>query len=116
MKARIPNQPQGNRNDMMARIQKMQEEMQRVQEEVENTDFTACAGGDAVTVTLNGKHELQSVKIKPEIVDPEDVEMLEDFITIAFNEALRKATETMEQRMNEVTGGMNIPGFPGFGF
>ncbi len=116
MKARIPNQPQGGRNDMMARIQKMQEDMQRVQEEVENTDFTAGAGGDGVTVTLNGRHELQSIKIKPEIVDPEDVEMLEDFITIAFNEALRKATETMETRMSEVTGGMNLPGIPGLGF
>ena len=110
MKARIPNQPQGSRNDMMQRIQKMQEDMQRAQEEVEASEFTACAGGDAVTVTLNGKHELVSVKIKPEIVDPEDVEMLEDFITIAFNEALRKASEAMETRMGSVTGGMNIPG------
>ena len=116
MKARIPNQPQGGRNDMMARLQKMQEDMARVQEEVENTEFTAGAGGDAVTVTLNGKHELISIKIKPEAIDPEDAEMLEDFITIAFNEALRKATETMEARMGEVTGGMNMPGLPGFGF
>ena len=116
MKARIPNQPQGGRNDMMARLQKMQEDMARVQEEVENTEFTAGAGGDAVTVTLNGKHELVSVKIKPEVIDPEDAEMLEDFITIAFNEALRKAAETMEARMGEVTGGMNLPGMPGLGF
>ena len=110
MKARIPNQPQGGRNEMMQRLQKMQEDMARVQEEVENTEFSACAGGDAVTVTLNGKHELQSIKISPEAVDPEDVEMLEDFITIAFNEALRKANDAMESQMNGVTGGMNIPG------
>ncbi len=116
MKARIPNQPQGGRNDMMAKLQKMQEDMARVQEEVENTEFTAGAGGDLVTVTLNGKHELVRVKINPEAVDPEDPEMLEDFITIAFNEALRKASETMETRMSEVTGGMNLPGIPGFGF
>ena len=116
MKARIPNQPQGSRNDMMQKIQKMQEDMQIAQEEVENTDFTAGAGGNAVTVTLNGKHELQSIKISPEAVDPEDTEMLEDFITIAFNEALRKANEAMETRMNAVTGGMNIPGLSGLGF
>ncbi len=116
MKARIPNQPQGSRNDMMQKIQQMQADMQLAQEEVENTEFSACAGGDAVTVTLNGKHELVSVKISPEAVDPEDVEMLEDFITIAFNEALRKANEAMEQRMGAVTGGMNIPGLSGLGF
>lgn len=109
MKARIPNQPQG-RNDMMQRIQKMQEDMERAQADVENAAFSAGAGGDAVTVTLNGKHELQSIKIKPEAVDPEDIEMLEDFITIAFNEALRKANEAMESAMSGVTGGMNIPG------
>ncbi|MBQ7638096.1 MAG: YbaB/EbfC family nucleoid-associated protein [Clostridia bacterium] len=116
MKARIPNQPQGSRNDMMRQLQQMQEDMARVQEEIENTDFTAGAGGDAVTVTLNGKHELQSIKINPEAVDPEDIEMLEDFITIAFNEALRKANEAMESGMGSVTGGMNIPGLSGFGF
>lgn len=110
MKARISGQPQGSRNDMMQRIQKMQEDMQKVQEEVENTEFSAGAGGDAVTVTLNGKHELVGIKIKPEAVDPEDSEMLEDFITIAFNEALRKANEAMESKMGSVTGGMNIPG------
>lgn len=110
MKARISGQPQGSRNDMMQRIQKMQEDMQRVQEAVENTEFSAGAGGDAVTVTLNGKHELVGIKIKPEVIDPEDSEMLEDFITIAFNEALRKANEAMESQMGAVTGGMNIPG------
>ena len=116
MKARIPNQPQGGRNDMMAKLQKMQEDMARVQEEVENTEFTAGAGGDAVTVTLNGKHELVSIKIKPEVIDPEEAEMLEDFITIAYKEALRKANDTMEARMGEVTGGMNLPNIPGLGF
>ena len=116
MKARIPNQPQGGKNDMMARLQKMQDDMARVQAEVEATEFSAGAGGDAVTVTLNGKHELVGIKIKPEAIDPEDAEMLEDFITIAFNEALRKANEAMETRMGEVTGGMNLPGIPGLGF
>ena len=113
MKARIPGQNNMSRNDMMQRIQKMQEDMQAKQEEVENTDFTAGVGGDLVEVTLNGRHEVQSVKIKPEAVDPDDVEMLEDFLTIAFNEAVRKANETMEREMNSISGGLNIPGFPG---
>ena len=110
MKARIPGQNNMSRNDMMQRIQKMQEDMQAKQEEVENTDFTAGAGGDLVEVTVNGKHEVQSIKIKPEAVDPDDVEMLEDFLTIAFNEAVRKANDAMEREMNSVSGGLNIPG------
>lgn len=115
MKARIPNQGGASRNDMMARIQKMQEDMQAKQEEIENSDFSAGAGGGAVEVTINGKHEVQSIKISPEAVDPEDVEMLEDFLTIAFNEAVRKANDTMEREMGAITGGMNIPGLGGLG-
>ncbi len=111
MKARIPNQP--NRNEMMMRIQKMQEEMQRVQEEVENSEFTASAGGGAVEVTVTGKHEITSIKMKPEIVDPEDIDMLEDLLLASLNEAIRKANDTMEQTMNGVTGGLNIPGMGG---
>ncbi|MBQ3518710.1 MAG: YbaB/EbfC family nucleoid-associated protein [Clostridia bacterium] len=111
MKARIPNQP--NRNEMMMRIQKMQEEMQRVQEEVENSEFSASAGGGAVEVTVTGKHEITSIKMKPEIVDPEDIDMLEDLLLASLNEAIRKANDTMEQTMNGVTGGLNIPGMGG---
>ena len=110
MKARIPGQNNMSRNDMMQRIQKMQEDMQAKQEEVENTEFTAGAGGDLVEVTVSGKHEVRAIKIKPEAVDPDDVEMLEDFLTIAFNEAIRKANDAMEREMNSVTGGMSIPG------
>ena len=110
MKKRIPGQSNMSRNDMMQRIQKMQEDMQAKQAEVENTDFTAGAGGDLVEVTVNGKHEVQNIKIKPEAVDPDDVEMLEDFLTIAFNEAIRKANDAMEREMNSVSGGLNIPG------
>ena len=115
MKARIPNQGGGSRADMMAKLQKMQEDMQAKQAEVEETEFTAGAGGDTVTVTVNGRHEVKSIHIKPEAVDPEDTEMLEDFLTIAFNEAVRKANETMEREMNGVTGGLNLPGFGAFG-
>ena len=111
MKARIPQQP--NRNEMMQRIQKMQEEMQRVQDEVESTEFTASAGGGAVEVTVTGKHEVVSIKMKPEVIDPEDTDMLEDLLLASLNEAIRKANDTMEQTMNGVTGGLNIPGMGG---
>jgi len=108
MKARIPNQP--NRNDMMKKIQEMQDNMTRIQEEVENTEFTSSVGGGAVEVTVNGKNEVTSVKLKPEIVDPEDVEMLEDLIMSAVNESIRKAGEAMEKGMEEAKGGLSIPG------
>lgn len=115
MKARIPNQNQGSRNDMMQKIQKMQEDMNAAQEEVENSEFTACAGGGAVEVKVSGKHEVLSVSIKPEVVDPEDVEMLEDLLIASLNEAIRKANDTMESRMSSITGGLNIPGLGGLG-
>ncbi len=110
MKARIPNQNNMSRNDMMAKIQKMQEDMANKQEEIENSEFSASAGGGAVEVKVSGKHEILSVSIKPEVVDPEDVEMLEDLLIASLNEAIRKATETMDREMNSFTGGLNIPG------
>lgn len=110
MKARIPNQNQGN---MMQKIQKMQEEMARVQTEVEETEFSASAGGGAVEVTVTGKHEVKSVKLKPEVVDPEDIEMLEDLLIASLNEAIRKASDAMDSEMGKLTGGLNIPGMPG---
>lgn len=109
MKARIPGaQSQGN---MMKKVQEMQENMQRVQEEVENTEFSASAGGGAVEISVNGKNEILSVKIKPDVVDPEDTEMLEDLILACANEALRKASETMDREMGKITDGM--PPIPG---
>ena len=113
MKARIPNQP--SRNDMMQKIQKMQEEMNNVQEEVENSEFSASSGGGAVEVTVTGKHEVKAIKIQPEVVDPEDVEMLEDLLIASLNEAIRKANDTMETRMNGLMGRLNIPGLGGLG-
>lgn len=115
MKARIPNQNQPSRNEMMQRIQKMQEDMARVQEEVEASEFTASAGGGAVEVRVSGKHEVLGITLKPEVVDPEDVEMLEDLLKASLNEAIRKSNDTMEREMNGVTGGMNIPGLSGLG-
>lgn len=112
MKARIPGAPQGG-NNMMKQIQKMQEDMERIQQEVEETTFTASAGGGCVEASVNGKHEVLSVKISPDVVDPDDVEMLEDMVMAAMNEALRKATEAMDQGMERAKGGLSIPGFPG---
>lgn len=115
MKARIPNQPQVSRNDMMQKIQKMQDDMAAKQEEIENSEFTASAGGGAVEVRVSGKHEVLGISIKPEVVDPEDVEMLEDLLMASLNEAMRKADDTMEREMNSLTGGLNIPGLGGLG-
>ena len=109
MKARIPGAP--NQANMMKKIQEMQENMQKKQEEVENTEFSASAGGGAVEITVNGKHELLAVKINPEVVDPEETDMLEDLVLACANEALRKASETMDREMGKFTEGM--PSLPG---
>jgi DNA-binding YbaB/EbfC family protein len=114
MKARIPNQGGNSQANMMKKIQDMQNEMARIQQEVEESEFEACSGGGAVEVKVNGKHEILSVNIKPEVVDPDDVEILSDMIVAATNEALRKASETMEQKMGGVSSGLGLPA--GFGF
>ena len=92
-------------------IAQMQEAMNAAQTEVENRSFTASVGGGAVEAVANGKKELVSLTIKPEAVDPEDVEMLQDLVVSAVNEALRQADEAMEAGMNGVTGGLNLGGF-----
>lgn len=102
MNQKVPN--------VVKQAQLMQEKMESVQSEVESKTVEATAGGGAVTVVMSGKKEIQSVKIKPEAVDPEDVETLEDLITVAVNDAVKKAEELMESAMNEITGGINIPG------
>ena len=111
MKARIPNANQGG--NMMQKIQKMQEEMAKTQAAVEETEFSASVGGGAVEVTVNGKHEVKSIAMKPEVVDPEDRDMLEDLLLASLNEAIRKANEAMESEMGKLTGGLNIPGMGG---
>jgi len=108
MKARIPGAPQGG--NMMKKIQEMQENMTAIQQEVEATEFTSSVGGGAVEVTVNGAHEVTAVNLKPEIVDPEDIDMLQDLIISAFNESIRKANEAMEQGMERAKGGLSIPG------
>ncbi|MCT4593613.1 MAG: YbaB/EbfC family nucleoid-associated protein [Anaeromicrobium sp.] len=100
----------GNMNNMMKQVQKMQKEMEKMQSQLEEKEVEASAGGSAVTVKVNGKKELLDVVIKPEVVDPDDIEMLQDLILAATNEALRKADEMMNSEMGKVTGGLNIPG------
>ena len=95
---------------MMKQAQKMQLEAARAQEEITQMEFEATAGGGMVKVVAMGDMTIKSVSIDPEAVDPEDVEMLEDMVMAAVNEALRSATEATSQRMNAVMGGMKIPG------
>lgn len=101
----------GNMNNLMKQAQRMQRQMEESQKELESTEFTAAAGGGAVEVTVTGKKEVTKIKLAPEAVDPEDVEMLEDVIMAAVNEALRKAEEASVANMAKVTGGLG-GGFP----
>ena len=107
MKARIPDAQGGN---MMKKIQQMQEDMTRIQEEIEATEFTSSVGGGAVEVTVNGSHEVLSIKMQPDVVDPEDIEMLEDLLISALNESIKKANDAMDQGMEKAKGGLSIPG------
>ena len=99
-----------NQAAMMKQAQKMQQEMLRMQEEMENKTFTAAAGGGMVTATVNGKHELLNIEINPEAVDPDDVEMLQDMVIAAVNEALRTAETDKANQMSRMTGGLNLGG------
>jgi DNA-binding YbaB/EbfC family protein len=96
--------------DLMKQAQKMQQDLQKAQEELANMTVEGTAGGGMVVVKMNGQHEVLSVKIDPEAVDPDDVEMLEDLIIAAFNEAQEKISKTNEDEMSKLTGGMKIPG------
>lgn len=98
------------KNDMMKQIQQMQEEMQRAQEALEEQIVEGSAGGGAVKVTCNGSKVINSVKIDPEVIDEDDVEMLEDLIVAAVNDALGKVDEIQSSEMGKLTGGINIPG------
>ena len=97
-------------NDIMQQAQRMQMELARAQEEAQELSYTATSGGGMVEVTALGTGELESIVIDPEAVDPDDVEMLQDMVLGAVNEALRGIAEATEQRMSSVTGGLNIPG------
>ncbi|MDD6812756.1 MAG: YbaB/EbfC family nucleoid-associated protein [Lachnospiraceae bacterium] len=103
----------GNMNNLMKQAQRMQRQMEESQKELEVKEFTAKAGGGAVEVTVTGKKEITKVKLSQEVVDPDDVEMLEDLVMAATNEALRMADEANAEVMNKMTGGLGLGGgFP----
>ena len=93
---------------LMRQAQKMQQDMQRAQEELQAREFSATAGGGMVTAVVNGAKQLTKLTTSPDCVDPDDVEMLEDLVTAAVNEALRNAAETAEREMGRITGGMGL--------
>ena len=107
----FPGMGMGGTMQQLARqAQKLQQQMTKMQEELEEREYEATAGGGVVTARVNGKKELVALTIKPEAVDPDDVEMLQDTVMAAINEALRTATETSEREMGKLTGGMNLGG------
>ena len=106
----FPGGMPGNMNNLMKQAQKMQRQMEEAQKELEEKEVTAAAGGGAVEVTVSGKHEITKVKLSPEVVDPDDIEMLEDMVAAAINATVKQVDETAEAEMGKLTGGMNIPG------
>ena len=103
----------GNMNNLMKQAQRMQRQMEEKQKELEEKQYSASAGGGAVTVTVSGKKEVLSVKLSEEVVDPDDIEMLEDLIMAATNEAFRKLDEESQSSMAKITGGMGgLGGLP----
>ena len=100
----------GGMGNLMKQAQQMQQKMLKLQEEIAKRTLDASVGGGMVTVTVNGKSEVLRIKIEPQVVDPEDVEMLEDLIVAGVNEALRKAQEMVSEEMSKLTGGLKIPG------
>ena len=114
MKARLPKGMGGgapnNMNAMIRQAQKIQEEMETLQAELDAKEYEVNAGGGMVTVKINGKKEILNIDIKPEIVDPEDIETLSDTLVAAVNEALRRVEQTNSEAMGKLTGGMNLPG------
>lgn len=104
-----PGPKKNNQMAQMQQIQAMQKRMEDAQAAIEVMETEASAGGGAVTVRVNGKHELVSVSLKPEIVDPDDIEMLQDLIVAAANEAMRQIEETSQQEMSKVTGSLGLP-------
>lgn len=110
MKCRIPSNGPSNRNEMMKQMQKMQNDMAALQEDLENREYIGTAGGNSVSITVDGKHLVKKIEINKEIVDPDDTEMLEDLLTVAFNAAVTNATDIAEKEMGAITGGLNIPG------
>ena len=101
----------GNMNNLMKQAQRMQKQMEEQQKELEEKEFTASAGGGAVEVVISGKKEIKKVTLQPEVVDPDDIDMLEDLIMAATNEAIRQVEEYSQESMAKITGGLG-GGFP----
>lgn len=99
-----------NMNNLMKKAQKMQQDMLALQEELKERTYTATSGGGMVSATVNGSHEVVSLEIKPEAVDPDDIEMLQDMIIAAINSAMTEQEQTTNSEMSKITGGMSMPG------
>lgn len=102
----MPGGMPGNMNNIMKQAQKMQKQMEEAQAELEESSYTATAGGGAVEVVISGKKEITSIKFDPEVVDPDDIEMLEDLTMAAVNEAIRKMEDISTEKMSKITGGI----------
>ena len=115
MKARLPKGVGGqpNMQSMIKQAQKMQEDMTNLQEDLDAREYEVNAGGGVVTVKINGKMEILSIDIKPEVVDPDDIETLSDNLVAAMNEAIKKVSEINSTEMGKITGGLNVPGLSG---
>lgn len=100
----------GNMNNLMKQAQRMQRQMEQMQKDLETQTVEATAGGEAVRVVVSGKKEIMEIELKPEVVDPDDIEMLQDLVVAAVNEGLRKADEMVNSQMSSLTGGLNLPG------
>ena len=111
MKARIPGA--NNMGNLMQQAQKMQEQMQETQAELEAREYETSAGGGVIKVAINGKKEITKVSIDPSVVDPDDVEMLEDLVAAAVNEAIRTVEDDAAEEMGKITGGLGGLGIPG---
>ena len=116
MKARLPKGMGGgpqNMQTMIKQAQKMQEDMENLQAELDQREYEIAAGGGAVNVKINGKLEVLSIDIKPEVVDTDDIETLSDILVAAVNEAIKKVNTTNSDEMGKIIGGLNVPGIPG---
>jgi len=102
-----------NMSNLMKQAQQLQSKMAKLQEELENRTLEASAGGGMVTVVVNGRQEVLSIKIDPEVIDPEDVEMLQDLVLAAVNDGLARAKDMVNQEMGNLTKGLNLPNIPG---
>ena len=113
MKARLPKGLGGgsqNMNAMIKQAQKMQADMEALQEDLDSREYEVCAGGGVITVKITGKKEIQSIDMKPEVVDPDDIETLSDLLVAAVNEAIKKVEDTNAAEMQKITGDINVPG------